>query len=370
MTTLSNLSKAEALFEQSSAFRLFEDKPEMKSYDAFSSVFSNPPYQRTVRESVKGVSDTANIFPQFQETAIEISKMNTMIYPGGRWIRGTGRGCKLFGRKLLEDKHLQSINYVHGSEIKSVFSSVQIGDGLSTVFYNKSYESDVFDFNGETIVKDFDKPFPLCEKNLASLAIKVNKAGYDPLTVRGDTHKRIRFNAEIAENQESYLVSEFPIVPKSLNNPMKALINNTGGSGGRVACYWIENSITKFEEYANKWKVVTHSSIQGSETYSSWRFHTVDNETIVGWQRITLGYFDTEQEAENFLKYVECKLVRLLFTAGGGSRDRMGHSLAKFVPDLGDYSDSSVIDWSKPLSAQLYVLFGLSDDEIEFIKKA
>lgn len=51
--------------------------------------------------------------------------------------------------------------------------------------------------------------------------------------------------------------------------------------------------------------------------------------------------------------------------AGSGSRDRIGHTIASFVPDLGDYtSNNPDINWDEPLDPQLYKLFGLTEKEI------
>ena len=44
-------------------------------------------------------------------------------------------------------------------------------------------------------------------------------------------------------------------------------------------------------------------------------------------------------------------------------------SLGKRVPDLMDYSDNNkFIDFSKDLNEQLYIMFKLSSDEINFIE--
>ena len=86
-------------------------------------------------------------------------------------------------------------------------------------------------------------------------------------------------------------------------------------------------------------------------------------------QQISMGAFATQQEAESCMKYIKTKFARAML----GILKTTQHNPAatwRFVP-LQDFTASSDIDWSKPVSdidSQLYSKYGLSDDEIEFIE--
>ena len=85
---------------------------------------------------------------------------------------------------------------------------------------------------------------------------------------------------------------------------------------------------------------------------------------------ISIGAFETEEEAKNVLKYIKGKLVRALL----GLCKKTQHnpsSVWAYVP-LQDFTPNSDIDWSKSIpeiDKQLYAKYGLSDDEIAFIEE-
>lgn len=79
--------------------------------------------------------------------------------------------------------------------------------------------------------------------------------------------------------------------------------------------------------------------------------------------------FDTESEAENFLKYIQTRFLRVLVSASKVSQHAMS-KVYRFVPKQ-DFSTTSDIDWSKSveeIDAQLYAKYNLSDNEISFIE--
>ena len=91
----------------------------------------------------------------------------------------------------------------------------------------------------------------------------------------------------------------------------------------------------------------------------------VDNHSAFGRSRVALGSFATESEAINFYNYVQTYFARFMFLM----TDESLSSLGKRVPDLMDYSDNNkFIDFSKDLNEQLYIIFKLSSDEINFIE--
>lgn len=59
--------------------------------------------------------------------------------------------------------------------------------------------------------------------------------------------------------------------------------------------------------------------------------------------RIVLNYLNDDESAENFYNYLNTNFCRNLLSAGGGSRDRINHILARFIPDLVDYSSNNPI---------------------------
>lgn len=84
---------------------------------------------------------------------------------------------------------------------------------------------------------------------------------------------------------------------------------------------------------------------------------------------ISIGSFDTEEEAEACMKYVKSKFARTLLGVLKITQHNPGPKW-KYVL-LQDFTSSSDIDWSQSvheIDEQLYKKYGLSDDEIEFIE--
>ena len=84
---------------------------------------------------------------------------------------------------------------------------------------------------------------------------------------------------------------------------------------------------------------------------------------------ISIGNFDTEEEALNLLKYLKTKTVRILL----GILKKTQHNSAPtwaYIP-VQDFSSKSDIDWSKPISEidlQLYAKYALSSEDIAYIE--
>ena len=84
---------------------------------------------------------------------------------------------------------------------------------------------------------------------------------------------------------------------------------------------------------------------------------------------IGIGNFNTKIEAENTLKYLRTKFLRVLLGMLKITQDNSIETWS-MIP-LQDFTDKSDIDWSKPIAEidkQLYKKYGLDDKEIEFIE--
>ena len=84
---------------------------------------------------------------------------------------------------------------------------------------------------------------------------------------------------------------------------------------------------------------------------------------------ISIGAFESMEEAENCRKYIKTKFARALLYVKKVTQDNPIDSWV-CVP-LQDFSTSSDIDWSKSICEidfQLYKKYELSKDEIDFIE--
>lgn len=84
---------------------------------------------------------------------------------------------------------------------------------------------------------------------------------------------------------------------------------------------------------------------------------------------LTVGPFDSDQEAEACLAYLKTKFARALLSVLKTTQNN-ARSVWKLIP-LQDFTSSSDIDWTKPIpeiDQQLYAKYGLATEEIAFIE--
>lgn len=84
---------------------------------------------------------------------------------------------------------------------------------------------------------------------------------------------------------------------------------------------------------------------------------------------ITIGNFDTREEAENCLKYLKTKFCRAMLSTKKCTQHNAPQTWSN-VP-LQDFTTDSDIDWSKSIKEidmQLYKKYGLTINEIIFVE--
>lgn len=85
---------------------------------------------------------------------------------------------------------------------------------------------------------------------------------------------------------------------------------------------------------------------------------------------LSIGVFETKDEALNVLSYIKTKFCRALLGVLKITQD-ITPAVWRFVP-LQDFTTASDIDWTKPIpeiDRQLYAKYGLDENEISFIEK-
>ena len=99
-------------------------------------------------------------------------------------------------------------------------------------------------------------------------------------------------------------------------------------------------------------------------------------EAILGYPKdgatvtfTSIGQYESENEANNCMKYINTKFARALLGVLKVTQD-LTPSKWKYVP-LQDFTNSSDIDWSKSIAEidqQLYAKYSLTPEEIDFIE--
>lgn len=338
-------------------------------------IVGNPPYQEVVaqKETANGQKTSISIFQHFQILSEKLGQFTSLIYPGARWIHRSGKGMEQFGLSQINDPHLKLLKFFPDST--DVFKDVGIADGLSIVMKDSKKNTPgftyIYSLNGKDISVNAENPgddlFPLNPYS-SEIVIKLDKIIKDFGCLHDSVLPRSIFSIEsdfVEKNPN--LVREYNIGDDfDKTHEIKLFTNDKAGKSGRARWYITDRSnITSGQDQLNRWKVIVSSANAGGQKRSN-QIAIVDNFSAFGRSRVALKTFETQREAENFLKYATSEIIRFAFLL----TDEALTSLAKKVPDILDYTDNNgIIDFNKDIDEQLYSVWEISDKDQVFIKK-
>lgn len=332
----------------------------------FNAVVGNPPYQEDNNNNARKLP----VYHLFYNLAFSISSIATLISPA-RFLFNAGQTPSDWNKKVLKNEHIKVVDYFKNS--KEVFSTVDIKGGIAILLFNKKANYGVIgDFTIETEIGTILKKVK--SKNFVSFSSIVyskSSCGFsETLYLENPTLKNrltkgneYIIDASIFDKMPEIFIGENHL---NLNEYVKVY-----GRQNNKRCYkYINKSYIKNSPNLSKYKVL----IPGVNGTGRMGECLSDLEIGVPYAAYTqtfmsFGAFETEEEANNCLKYVKTKFLRLLLgtlkVTQNNSKDTWGN-----IP-LQDFTDKSDIDWSKSVSEidqQLYKKYNLDDSEISFIE--
>jgi hypothetical protein len=331
----------------------------------FDAVVGNPPYQIETDNN----RDTPT-YHFFMDEAYHLSDKVILITPA-RYLFNAGQTPKAWNNKMLNDKHLKVLFYEKMSN--KVFTNTDIKGGIAVTYRDKSQNFEpigVFSTYEEldsilTLVtsNDFVSLSKIHHGNSSYKLTDNVYSDFPELSDRVSSAERKALGSNVFERfPELFLIEE-----DNETEYVKIL--------GRIDNKRIVKSIKKeyISEHPNlyKWKVfVTGANGTGTlgETLSS---PLVEGPSVGGTQTfISFGAFNAKIEAENCLKYLKTKFLRLLLGVKKVTQNNKTKDVWSKIP-LQNFTEKSDIDWSKSISAidkQLYEKYKLSNEEIAFIE--
>lgn len=352
----------------------------------FDVVVGNPPYQ----ESIEGYNRQEPIYQFFYDSAEGISDKYCLISPA-RFLFNAGLTRKEWNLKMLNHPHLSVIYYNQNSN--ELFLNTDIKGGVAAILYdrNKNFgaiKKFIPNDNLKKIASHFDDD---PDKNLPSIIfggrsdLKFNdefikaypNSIADRLSQIQVKHSEV---TELGPNEEYELKSStlevLPYVFKNVipSNP-KEYYKILGLINGKRVWRWIVKRYMQprypKENNIEQWKVfIPESNGSGAfgEALSAPSIGEPSESSTPTF--ISLGSFNSKEEANNASNYIKTKLVRSLL----GILKITQHnpkSNWSYIP-IQDFSNNSDIDWSKSISEidqQLYKKYQLSAEEISFIEE-
>lgn len=343
----------------------------------FDYVIGNPPYQ----EDTKDTSDKP-IYHLFMQSVYPIARKIELITPG-RFLFNAGKTPTDWNRKMLNDEHLRVLYYE--PDCRKVFANTDFKGGVVITFYdNDKRFSPIVTFARYPELNDIKyKVVSQTKNSLKEIIHAPESYKFTPLLYKD--HPEIKEMTTINnKGKEVPLISKghdfdlttnildklYEIVffdePKNVND-----IKICGRRNNKRVCLFINKHYIANDPNLNKYKVLFPKAT-GSGKFGEMMSESFVGEKGVGHTQtfLSIGNFDTIEEANNVQKYIKSKFVRSLLYILKVTQDNK-RRVWEYVP-LQDFTDKSDINWNQSIAEidqQLYRKYGLTEEEISFIEK-
>lgn len=331
----------------------------------FDVVIGNPPYQ----EEITGTS-ARPIYPEFMDGAYEIADKVSLITPA-RFLFNAGKTANRWNQKMLHDPHIK-VTYYNANSSK-VFPNTDIKGGVAVTYRD--------------IDKDFGAIDPFIPfEELKSILNKVNRKGYTSIKDTIYSPESYKLTDKLHrdhEEAESKLSNghKYDVTTNIFEKLPELFVKDQTTDNGYVAVCgrldnkrvqrWIKAEYIQGPDNFDKYKVFVPKS-NGSGALGEVLSTPLLGTPLLGHTQtfISIGKFDTEEEALACMKYVKTKFMRVMLGILKITQDNPRDKW-KYVP-IQDFTTNSDIDWSKSIAdidQQLYKKYKLSESEIQFIEE-
>ena len=326
----------------------------------FDVIIGNPPYQ--LSDGSGGSTDSAMpIYNKFIDSAIKLSpKFLCMITPS-KWMVG-GRGLQNFRERMMADKRIKIFHdYENASEC---FSGIHIDGGVSYFLWEREYDGEVeFYYHGKTGLTTLqhmnlkNKFFDYVVRDGRILSILEKVSAEERFNEIVSFTKPFGVRKYLFNNPERYPNANLQFEP--FENAIKIYgVKGLKGGARRVVGYVSLSIINDSLNALNKYKLFfTTSYSTGAINYPE--VIKAGKSTACTETFLVIGPFETEDEQENCLSYMNTSFFKVLLYYGKGTM-QVNRSVFGLIP---------LQDFSKPWAdEELYKKYNLSADEIAFIE--
>ena len=338
-------------------------------YMKFDVVIGNPPYQ----DQTHGDNDTfaPPIYHEFMELSYKLADLVTLITPA-RFLFNAGSTPKAWNKKMLKDEHLKVVQFEQVSS--NIFPRTDIKGGIAITLRdaNKDF-GEIGTFTAFPELTDIVKKVTPKTSNylneiisgrgvykLSDLALKEHPEIID---IQSKGHQK-DVGASAFKKLENIVF--FKEKPDDGHEYVKFL----GLLNGKRIYRWGRKDYQDTPDSFYRYKVFIPNA-NGSGALGEVLSTPLIGEPLIGGTDtfLSIGSFDTLDEAEACLKYVKSKFARAML---GVLKITQHNPKEKwiYVP-LQDFTPESDIDWSKSISEidqQLYRKYNLTKEEIDFIE--
>lgn len=341
--------------------RLASGENEMK----FDVVIGNPPYQ----EELQDTSDKP-IYNYFIESSAEIADKACLITPA-RFLFNAGKTPKAWNKKMLSDPHFK-VNYYQQNSSK-VFAGTDIKGGVA-ITYRDSHK----EFGAIETFTAFSELNSIYKKVYHRDDFKtLSDYVYAPESYKltNEVHEDYPEAIERLSKGHKYDVTTniFEKLPEIFTD--EKLDDNSIRMIGRLnnerIYKYVPAQYIKAPDNLEKYKVILPKA-NGSGAIGEVLSTPLVGTPLVGHTQtfISIGSFDTNEEANALFKYIKTNFARTLLGVLKITQDNK-KAVWKYVP-LQNFTVNSDIDWLQSVAdidCQLYQKYNLSQEEIDFIEE-
>lgn len=354
--------KPEQFKEKISRGNFWNRKEEIMKFDA---VVGNPPYQ----EDNDNNSRKAPVYHHFYDISFKLSKIVTLITPG-RFLFNAGQTPQKWNEAMLNDEHIKVVNYFPNS--KDVFDNVDIKGGVAILLRNSAEnfgKIGAFTTNS-TIGNILEKVITYNFKPLSKIVFSKSSCGLTNLLYEDFPEYKNRLTKGNENIIDANIFEKIPEIFFDSCSSETEYSKVFGRFNNSRVYKFIKSKYLKSSANLLKYKVFI-TGVNGSGKMGESLSDLEIGVPNVAYTQtfMSIGSFDSEKEAENCLKYIKTKFLRLLLgtlkVTHNNSKDTWSN-----IP-IQDFTLKSDIDWSKSITEidkQLYKKYNFSEEEISYIE--
>jgi len=333
----------------------------------FDVVIGNPPYQEEAQG--EGTRDTP-IYHQFMDAAYEVGTKAVLITPA-RFLFNAGFTPKAWNERMLADPHLTVPIYVRDSS--ELFPGTKIRAGIAVTYRDDSRV-------GAPIGTFTAYP------ELNTILHKVLETGAVSLKQVGITSSRsFRYTDKLYEDHPAARAlrpeGNVALVNTNTFEQFSFLYHADKPSDGaeyvqvlgviknKRLFRWIRSEYITGPESLGTYKVAVPAANESNKLGWMATPQVLGPNIGVTQTFLTVGAFETDNEAQACFAYVRTKFARAMLYVLKVTQHNP-RSAWKYVPAQ-NFTSASDIDWTKTIpeiDAQLYAKYGLDADEISFVE--
>lgn len=345
-------------------YELFNLNKDMK----FDTVVGNPPYQENNTERKRDDS----IYHLFIDEASKIADRFSLICPA-RFLFNVGSTPLQWNKKMLNDKHI-NIEFFEEDSCK-VFPDTDIKGGIVVLHRDKNKIFGAIE--AFTVHKELNSILNKVKtKNklpdFGTLMFVQNKFNLEKLY-----EDYPEFKNKLGSNgKERRLISSiFDILPEifyDIEPVTDNYIRIYGRQNNERLYKYVKIKYIEQSKNISRYKVLVPAA-NGSGEFGEILSNPIIGQPFTGHTQtfISIGSFNTKQEADAILKYLKCKFSRAMLGVLKVTQNNKTKDVWSKIP-LQDFTSNSDIDWTKSIpeiDQQLYKKYGLSEEEITFIEE-